>query len=68
MKKMDDKAIRCSFCGKSADQVGRIISGRTAYICNECVELCYDILDTEAESYASEHTAKHKAQQERQRI
>ncbi len=60
MKKMDDKAIRCSFCGKSADQVGRIISGRTAYICNECVELCYDILDDDT-AYAHQHASKQKS-------
>jgi len=60
MKKMDDKAIRCSFCGKSADQVGRIISGRTAYICNECVELCYDILNDEVETRSDNHSSKQK--------
>ena len=43
---MDDKrAIRCSFCGKHQDQVAKIIAGPGAYICNECVHLCMDILD-----------------------
>ena len=38
MAKNDEKrAIRCSFCGKHQDQVGRIIAGPGAYICNECV-------------------------------
>ncbi len=42
---MEDKRItRCSFCGKSQDEVMRIIAGRNAYICNECVELCLSII------------------------
>ena len=42
---MEDKRItRCSFCGKSQDEVIRIIAGRNAYICNECVELCVSII------------------------
>jgi len=46
MAKNDDKRnIRCSFCGKHQDQVGRIIAGPGAYICNECVQLCMGILD-----------------------
>mgnify|MGYP004723513143 CR=1 FL=1 len=46
MSKNDDKrAIRCSFCGKHQDQVAKIIAGPGAYICNECVHLCMDILD-----------------------
>ena len=35
-------SIRCSFCGKRQEQVGRIIAGPNVYICNECVELCSD--------------------------
>ena len=46
MTQNDDKrAIRCSFCGKHQDQVAKIIAGPGAYICNECVHLCMDILD-----------------------
>lgn len=37
-------SIRCSFCGKRQDQVGRILAGPNVYICNECVELCNSIL------------------------
>ena len=39
--------IRCSFCGKKQEQVGRIIAGPNVYICNECVELCSSILHDE---------------------
>ncbi len=37
--------VRCSFCGKRQEQVGRILAGPNVYICNECVELCNSILD-----------------------
>jgi len=49
MAKNDDKnkSVRCSFCGKHQDQVGRIIAGPGAYICNECVHLCMGLLDEE---------------------
>ena len=49
LAKNDEKrAIRCSFCGKHQDQVTKIIAGPGAYICNECVQLCMDILDNMA--------------------
>ena len=40
-------ALRCSFCGKSQNDVKKIIAGPTVYICNECVELCNDIMEEE---------------------
>ncbi|MFA7674268.1 MAG: ATP-dependent Clp protease ATP-binding subunit ClpX [Clostridia bacterium] len=42
-----NKKIRCSFCGKSEDEVLRLISGPNVYICNECIDLCADLLDSE---------------------
>ncbi len=46
MAKNDErKSVRCSFCGKHQEQVTRIIAGPGAYICNECVHLCMNILD-----------------------
>jgi len=51
MPKNDDrKAVRCSFCGKHQEQVGRIIAGPGAYICDECVHLCLSILGEEDET------------------
>lgn len=44
---MSEDKIKCSFCGKTSDQVKRLIAGPDAYICNECVELCESILDDE---------------------
>ncbi len=41
----NEKKVRCSFCGKSQDQVERLISGPGVYICDQCVELCMDIVE-----------------------
>ena len=38
------RKLRCSFCGKAQDQVRRIIAGPGAYICNECIALCQEIV------------------------
>ena len=37
---------RCNFCGKPASKVKRLFAGYEAFICNECVALCHDIMDT----------------------
>ena len=47
-------SIRCSFCGKKQEQVGRIIAGPNVYICNECVELCSSILHDEMHNSLNE--------------
>jgi ATP-dependent Clp protease ATP-binding subunit ClpX len=52
----DSGKIRCSFCGKTQDQVERIISGNGAYICDECVDLCATILDGEYSSDRHSHS------------
>ena len=41
--------IRCSFCGKNAEQVEKIITGPSVHICNECVAMCNDILTEEGQ-------------------
>ena len=46
MPKHDEK-LKCSFCGKTQDQVKKLIAGPEVYICDECVELCNEILDEE---------------------
>ncbi len=52
MKKRDDNAnLSCSFCGKSQKEVKKLIAGPTVYICDECIELCNDII---AEEYGQE--------------
>ena len=47
-KKKSDKNLQCSFCGKSQHDVKKLIAGPSVYICNECVELCRDVLTEEA--------------------
>ena len=42
-----DEKLKCSFCGKTQDQVKKLIAGPEVYICDECVELCNEILDEE---------------------
>jgi hypothetical protein len=38
------KILRCSFCGKSSEEVARVVIGPTVNICNECVDICNEIL------------------------
>lgn len=45
----DTKQLRCSFCGKSQEQVRRLIAGPQVYICDECIELCSEIIEEEFE-------------------
>lgn len=45
----DKKQLKCSFCGKSQDQVKRLIAGPGVYICDECIDLCSDIIQDEFE-------------------
>ncbi len=47
MSTRDDSRLKCSFCGKTQDQVKKLIAGPEVYICDECVELCNEILDEE---------------------
>ena len=39
--------LKCSFCGKSQKQVKKLIAGPGVYICDECIELCNEIIDEE---------------------
>lgn len=43
----DRKQLRCSFCGKTQDQVRKLIAGPGAYICDECIEICSEIIEEE---------------------
>lgn len=50
MAKIDEKKqLKCSFCGKTQDQVRRLIAGPGVYICDECIELCSEIISDEFE-------------------
>lgn len=47
MANFENEDVKCSFCGKDSSQVARIIAGPDAYICNECVDLCSEIINAE---------------------
>ena len=54
MSRFDEKKqLRCSFCGKSQEQVKRLIAGPNVYICDECVELCQEIIKEEFSPHIS---------------
>src|SRR5260370_7366582 len=48
----DGKLLYCSFCGKSQHEVRKLIAGPSVFICDECVELCNDIIREELEEKA----------------
>ncbi|MBQ7037012.1 MAG: ATP-dependent Clp protease ATP-binding subunit ClpX [Clostridia bacterium] len=61
MSKYDDpNMLRCSFCDKTQDQVGRLVAGPGVYICDECIELCFEIIDEEASLKASSSMSEKK--------
>ena len=43
----EDKLLYCSFCGKNQNEVRKLIAGPSVYICNECIDLCNDIIKEE---------------------
>ena len=47
MARKDDEVLKCSFCGKGQEEVKKLIAGPTVYICNECIELCNEIIEDE---------------------
>ena len=51
MAKSDEKGtVKCSFCGKSQDEVHRVIAGPGVYICSECIKLCREILEDDVDA------------------
>ncbi len=50
----DDTNLTCSFCGKDQEQVKKLIAGSGVYICNECIELCHEIIEEELKSEKTE--------------
>lgn len=52
MRRSDD-TLRCSFCGKSQNEVKKLIAGPTVYICNECIDICIEIISDDAQQEAA---------------
>ena len=52
MNSIKETLLRCSFCGKTQEEVKKIIAGPTVYICDECIDLCNEIME---EEYQNEH-------------
>ncbi|HCY7685473.1 TPA: ATP-dependent Clp protease ATP-binding subunit ClpX [Staphylococcus aureus] len=50
----DEENLKCSFCGKDQDQVKKLLAGSGVYICNECIELCSEIVEEELAQNTSE--------------
>lgn len=50
----DEENLKCSFCGKDQDQVKKLVAGSSVYICNECIELCSEIVEEELAQNTSE--------------
>ena len=61
MPKSEDKQVRCSFCGKREGQVKRLIAGPGVYICDECVDLCCDILQDDFAESGEERVVEREA-------
>lgn len=56
----NSKLLYCSFCGKSQHEVRKLIAGPSVYVCDECVELCNDIIREEIQDIAPKHIASEK--------
>lgn len=60
MKKKDEKdTLRCSFCGRTGDEVRKLVAGPNVYICDECVEVCQHIIEEELGPDTSGFRLKH---------
>jgi ATP-dependent Clp protease ATP-binding subunit ClpX len=55
-RKGTPQVIKCSFCGRGQDEVAKLVSGPSVYICNECIKLCNDILEDELPAVSAMET------------
>ena len=56
----DGKLLHCNFCGKSQHEVRKLIAGPSVYVCDECVELCNDIIREELQESTEDNSEKKK--------
>lgn len=52
MVRRSEEVLRCSFCGKSQNEVRKLIAGPTVYICNECIDICNEIISDDEQTEA----------------
>jgi len=57
MSEEENKTLHCSFCGKSQHEVKKLIAGPSVFVCNECIDLCNDIIHEEEQANAQEEKA-----------
>ena len=57
-EKVGEKLLYCSFCGKSQHEVRKLIAGPSVFICDECIDLCNDIIREEAQADPGTKTSK----------
>ena len=58
----DEKTLHCTFCGKSQHEVKKLIAGPSVFICDECIDLCNDIIRDELPAIAAEEARKTKGE------
>ena len=56
--KNSSKLLHCSFCGKNQNEVAKLIAGPSVFICDECVDLCNEIISDELEEKSSKSNEK----------
>jgi len=59
----DEKLVYCSFCGKPQDEVNRLISGNGVYICDECIDVCHNLMHEDMDLFAPTAPKTHKKEE-----
>ncbi len=58
-KKDENDNLFCSFCGKNQSEVRKLIAGPAVYICDECIQLCSEIIEEESEKDTKDSEQRH---------
>ncbi|HMS43899.1 MAG TPA: ClpX C4-type zinc finger protein, partial [Pyrinomonadaceae bacterium] len=63
MIRRPEEILRCSFCGKSQNEVKKLIAGPSVYVCNECIDICNEIINDDEQQEMATRTALPKPQE-----